>query len=63
MLAAAVGLAGEAYRDELFSEVSPDRTTITVKRAWPSLEIAQAWIALVNENSNNKLISAEVDPE
>lgn len=67
LLNAAAELAGELYRDELHSSFNEDRTVLTVKRGWPDLAAAEAWVALCireSENTlNGNLVSAQVDPE
>lgn len=64
---AAVELAGELYREPLRIELSADNTLLTVTRGWPDLATAEAWVALVQHESetslNNNLVSAQVDPE
>lgn len=67
LLDAAAALAGELYRNDLHSEFNEDKTILTVKRGWPDLAAAEAWVALCiaeSENTlNGNLVSAQVDPE
>lgn len=56
----AEGLAGNQFRAELHTELNPDNTQLTVRRAWPNLETAQSWVDIVLTEGAS---SAQVDPE
>lgn len=67
LMNAAEQLGGSLYREPLSSTLNEDKTRLTVKRGWPDLATAEAWVALVRSESeaslNNNLVSADVDPE
>jgi len=56
----AANLAGELYRSEIQKVLSEDGTTVTMTRAWPDLDAAQAWVDLVLSKG---AVSAQVNPE
>lgn len=62
-LEAATNLAGVVYElptQETFTEDENNEKCTVVKRTWPSLEAAQAWVSFVLAEG---AISAVVDPE
>lgn len=56
----AVELAGELFEADLETTYNEERTSFTVKRAWPDEATAQAWVTFV---LNEGAASAQVDPE
>lgn len=56
----AVELAGELYKSDLQRDLDDDSTTLTVRRAWPDLATAEAWVSYVLAEG---ALSAVVDPE
>lgn len=58
--AAATNIAGELYRETITQTKSIENGLVTVTRAWPDAEKAQAWVDYVLSAG---AASAQVDPE
>jgi cation transport regulator ChaB len=60
MYNAAFSIAGELYRETINQTSNTNDESITVTRAWPDAEKAQAWVDYVLSEGAD---SAQVDPE
>jgi len=57
---AAGAIAGHLYREDINQTVNNSDGLLTVTRAWPDAEKAQAWVDYVLAEG---AVSAQVDPE
>jgi hypothetical protein len=60
MYDAAISIAGESYKDEINQTSNEENGSITVTRAWPDAEKAQAWVDYVLSEGAD---SAQINPE
>jgi hypothetical protein len=57
---AAANIAGEVYRETIDQTKNVANGMLTITRAWPDAEKAQAWVDYVLSEG---AVSAQVDPE